>query len=57
MEVTTPDISALRQINTEWEKAVQNSNLPETQALAWRFQQAMGGATFHDLDVIADSEL
>jgi hypothetical protein len=91
MEVTTPDISALQQINTEWEKAtegkrtarrqivtrdrknpdrylimvffdsyesaMQNSNLPETQAFAQRFQQAMGGATFHDLDVIADSEL
>ncbi len=91
MEVTTPDISALQQISTEWEaategkrtarrqivtqdrknpyrylvlvffdsyeSAMQNSNLPETQAFAERLQRAAGGATFHDLDVISDSAL
>ncbi|MBV9356429.1 MAG: hypothetical protein JO023_12985 [Chloroflexi bacterium] len=40
-----------------YESAMQNSNLPETQAFAQRFQQALGGATFHDLDVISDSAL
>jgi hypothetical protein len=91
IDVTAPDISALQQINSEWEtategkrtarrqivtrdrknpdrylvlmffdsyeSAMQNSSLPETQAFAERFQQAAGGATFHDLDVISDSEL
>jgi hypothetical protein len=91
MEVTTPDISGLQQISSEWqtategkrsarrqivtrdrknpdrylvlvffdsyESAMQNSNLPETQAFAQRFQQAAGEATFHDLDVISDTEL
>jgi hypothetical protein len=39
-----------------YESAMANSNLPETQALAEKYQAATKNAVFHDLDVIATLE-
>jgi quinol monooxygenase YgiN len=40
-----------------YESAMENSNLPETQAFATRWVAAVDGPmTFHDLDVIDDRE-
>lgn len=40
-----------------YESAMENSQLPETQTFAERYQAATKGTTFHDLDVISDTEL
>lgn len=38
-----------------YESAMENSNLPETQEFAQKWQAAsVGGMTFYDLDVVAD---
>jgi hypothetical protein len=37
-----------------YESAMENSNLPETQAIAKKYQAATDNVTFHDLDIIAD---
>ena len=40
-----------------YESAMANSNLPETQTFAARYEAVTKGLTFHDLDVVSDSEL
>jgi quinol monooxygenase YgiN len=40
-----------------YESAMQNSNLPETQAFAEQYRAATKQVAFHDLDVISDEEL
>jgi hypothetical protein len=40
-----------------YESAMLNSDLPQTQALAQRYQQLTRELTFHDLDVISDEDL
>ncbi len=40
-----------------YESAMENSQLPETGAFAGKYQAVTKGTTFHDLDVISDSEL
>jgi hypothetical protein len=39
-----------------YESAMENSNLPETQALAAKYAAATKDAVFHDLDVISTLE-
>jgi hypothetical protein len=39
-----------------YESAMENSGLPETQALAARYMAATKDAVFHDLDVISTTE-
>jgi hypothetical protein len=39
-----------------YESAMENSNLPETQALAAKYMAATKDAVFHDLDVISTTE-
>lgn len=40
-----------------YESAMENSNLPETQAIAEKYRAATKETTFHDLDVLSDQEL
>jgi hypothetical protein len=40
-----------------YESAMENSNLEETRHFAGSYQAATNNTTFHDLDVIGDSEL
>jgi hypothetical protein len=40
-----------------YESAMENSGLPETQALSERYQAVTTQAAFHDLDVISDQSL
>jgi hypothetical protein len=41
-----------------YESAMQNSSLPETQAVAGKYRAlASGQPVFHDLDIIADQQL
>lgn len=37
-----------------YESAMENSNLPETQALAEKLGALVGSPVFHDLDVVTD---
>jgi hypothetical protein len=39
-----------------YESAMENSNLPETQALAAKYMAATKDAVFHDLDIISTVE-
>ncbi len=40
-----------------YESAMENSELPETQAFAGKYQTVTKGMAFHDLDVVSDSDL
>jgi hypothetical protein len=40
-----------------YESAMTNSSLPATQAIAEKYQAAVNGITFHDLDVVSDEGL
>jgi hypothetical protein len=41
-----------------YESAMENSKLPETQAIAEKYRALVGGQpVFHDLDIIADRQL
>ena len=40
-----------------YESAMKNSELPETQAFAERYQQGTKDVAFHDLEVISDQSL
>ena len=40
-----------------YESAMENSGLPETQAIAEKYRAATNSTVFHDLEVIADDDL